>query len=105
VLRAEERCIEVGEGEGEATYKIKKRFKSASEAQAAAKNKMAILKRGGIRGNLTVPGDAALTAGAEVTLSGFTPQEVNGSYLCTSVRHSMSKSSWTTQVNLERLEI
>jgi phage protein D len=103
VLRAEEQCIEVGEGEGDATYKIKKRFKNASEAQAAAKNKMANLRRGGIRGDLTVPGDPALAAGAEVALEGFTPQEVNGDYLATRVHHSMSKSGWTTQVSLERL--
>jgi phage protein D len=104
VLRAEEKSVEVAGGPGKATYKIKKRFKSASEAQAAAKNKMAALKRGGIRGNLTVPGDAALVAGAEITLEGFTPQEINGPYLGTKVRHSMSKSGWTTQVTLERLE-
>ena len=103
VLRAEEKSIEVGGGDGEATYKIKKRFKSASEAQAAAKNKMAGLNRGGIRGNLTVPGDPTLVAGAEITLEGFTPQEINGSYLGTKVRHSMTRSGWTTQVTLERL--
>jgi phage protein D len=103
VIRAEAKTVEVAGGPGEATYKIKKRFKSASEAQTAAKNKMAMLTRGGIRGNLTVPGDAALAAGAEITLDGFTPQEVNGTYLGTSVRHSMSKSGWTTQVSLERL--
>jgi phage protein D len=98
-----EKTVEAAGGPGEATYKIKKRFKSASEAQAAAKNKMAALKRGGIRGNLTVPGDAALAAGAEVTLSGFVPQEVNGAYLATRVCQSMSKSGWTTRVTLERL--
>jgi phage protein D len=103
VLRAEEQKVEVGGGEGDAVYKIKKSFKSASEAQTAAKNKMAKLKRGTFRGNLTIPGDAALVAGAEITLSGFKPDAVNISYLGTKVRHSMSKSNWTTQVCMERL--
>ena len=102
-LRAEEKTVEVGGGEGEAVYKMKKRFKSASEARTAAKNKMAKLKRGAIQGSLTTPGDAELVAGAEITLSGFKPEEINGVYLGRKVQHSMSKSGWTTQVNLERL--
>jgi phage protein D len=103
VLRAEEKTLTVSGGDGEAAYKVKKRFKNAAEAQQAAKNRMAKLNRGGIRGNLTVPGDPALVAGAEITLEGFTPQEINGSYLSTGVRHSMTRSGWTTQINLERL--
>jgi phage protein D len=103
VLTAEEKTIESAGGPGEATYKIKKRFKNAAEAQTAVKNKMELLKRGMIRGNLTVPGDPALAAGAEITLSGFSPSEIDGRYLGTKVRHSMTRSGWTTQLTLERL--
>jgi phage protein D len=56
-----------------------------------------------MQGRLTVPGDATLVAGAEITLSGFRPQAINGLYLGTKVHHSMSRSGWTTQVTLERL--
>jgi phage protein D len=101
--QAEEKTIEAEGGRGKATYKIKKRFKNASEANTAARNKMELLKRGMIKGNLTVPGDASLVAGAEITLVGFKPQEIDGLYLGTRVRHSMSKSGWTTQLVLERL--
>ena len=100
---AEEKSIEVERGEGEAVYTIKKRFRNASEAKVAAENKAELLQRGLVQGSLTVPGDASIVAGAEITLEGFKPDELNGAYLGTNVQQSISKSGWTTRVTLERL--
>ena len=100
---AEEKSIEEQGGEGEATHVIKKRFRNASEAKVAAKNKAELLKRGMIQGSLTVPGDASLVAGAEITLEGFKPEKLNGVYLGTNVQQTMTKSGWLTRVTLERL--
>ena len=102
-VEAEEKTIEANQGEGEAAYTIKKRFRNASEAKVAAENKAELLRRGTIQGSLTVPGDASIVAGAEIMLEGFKPEELNGAYLGTNVQQSMSKSGWTTRVTLERL--
>lgn len=98
----EEKSIVVGDGEG-ATYTIKRSFKNEAEAKAAVENKNELLKRGMMEGDLTLPGDPSLVAGAELLLSGFKPDVINGLYLGTKVKQSMSKTAWTTQVALERL--
>jgi phage protein D len=103
MTKAEEQSIDVECGTGDATYVIKRRFNSASEAETAAKNKAQLLDRGMIKGELTVPGDATLVAGAEITLEEFMPKAVNGVYLGTKVRQSMSRSGWTTQITLEQM--
>ena len=88
---------------GTTKHTLKKRYHSASEAQAAADNNMVKLERGEFEGDLTLPGDPTLVAGAEVTLEGFKPMAINGKYLAKTVAHSVSKSGWTTQIKLEAL--
>lgn len=83
---------------------VKRRYHSASEAKAAADNYMKRLERGEFEGDLTLPGNPALVSGAEVALSGFKPEKLNGKYLAKTVGHSVSKSGWTTSVTLESLE-
>lgn len=85
-------------------HTFKKRYHSASEAQTAADNYMAKLERGEFEGELTLPGDPNLVAGAEVTLEGFKPETINGRYLAKSVSQTVSKSGWTTRVSLESLD-
>ena len=102
--RKKKKGNEGSKGGGTTKHTIKKRYHSASEAKAAADNQMTLLERGEFEGNLTLPGDPLLVAGAEVTLQGFSPDALNGRYLAKSVNHSVSKSGWTTGVELEGLE-
>lgn len=82
---------------------IKRRFNSASEAASAAENHMKRLERGEFTGDLTMPGNPEIVAGAEITLKGFKPEGVNGKYMAKSVNHSVSRSGWITRVSLESL--
>ena len=88
---------------GKAKHVLKEHFGSASEAQTAANNVMEKMRRGKFAGDLTLPGDPSIVADAEITLSGFKPESVNGRYIAKSVNHSITKSGWTTAVNLESL--
>ncbi len=99
---AEEQLITVGDGNG-VPYAIKRRFGNAAEAQMAAQNKMELLRRGMVEGSLTVPGDATLVAGAEISLVGFRPRALDGQYLGTKIKQKMNQSGWTTDVTLEKL--
>lgn len=82
-------------------HTTKKRYHSASEAKTAADNYMVLHERGELEANLTLPGDPKLVAGAEITLSGFKPESVNGKYLAKTVSHAVTRSGWTTQTKLE----
>lgn len=83
---------------------LKEYFGSASEAQTAAENTAERMRRGEFTRDLTLPGDPNIAADAEITLSGFKPERVNGRYIAKSVNHSITKSGWTTSVNLESLK-
>jgi phage protein D len=78
-------------------------YASASEAQTVADNYMAMQERGEFTGDLALPGRVDIVADAEITLSGFKPESVNGRYIAKSVNHSITKSGWTVSVNLESL--
>lgn len=100
--RAEEESV--SSGGGQPAYVIKKRFANAAEARNAATNYMAKLAKGELELDLTTAGDPTLVSGAKVACTDFSPQEINGSYLVKSVRHSISKSSgWTTDITLDKL--
>ena len=100
--RAEEESV--SSGGGQPAYIIKKRFANAAEARNAASNYKAKLAKGELELDITTAGDPALVSGAKVACTGFFPQELNGSYLAKSVRHSISKSSgWTTDITLDKL--
>ncbi|MCQ4765093.1 phage late control D family protein [Cloacibacillus evryensis] len=94
----------VSSGDGKPAYVIKKRYANAAEAQNAAANYKIKLSKGELELDLTVAGNPTLVSGAKVACSGFSPQDLNGSYLAKSVTHSISKSSgWTTVVKLDML--
>ena len=90
-------------GDTSTKHTTKKRYHSASEAMVAADNYMTLHERSEFEADLTLPGDPNLVAGAEITLSGFKPESVNGRYLAKTVSHSITKSGWTTGVKLESL--
>lgn len=102
---AEEQKIKVGGDEKKkSTYTIKKRFSSAAEAKMAAENYKAKLSKGELTLDLTTAGNPSLVSGAEVQISGFSPDELNTKYLAKSVTHSISKSGgWTTRISLDKV--
>lgn len=100
---ARERSVTVSGGDGEATYVLRRPFRHDGEARTAARNMMDRLRRGELSGEIVVPGDPSLAAGAEAELSGFSPRAIDGLYLIEGVRHSLSRRNWTTSVKLERL--
>jgi len=80
-------------GEGEPEFKIRKTFSSKAGANAAAEAKLQGLKRGTkTLDNLTAPGDPNIRAGMKLKLQGFR-SEVNGSWIVTSVTHTLDGSS------------
>ncbi len=97
------RSVTVSGGDGEAVYVLRRPFRHDGEARTAAANLMARLRRGERTGEVVVPGDPSLAAGAEAELVGFSPRAIDGLYLIEGVRHSLSKQNWTTSVKLERL--
>lgn len=92
----------VTSGNGKPVFKIKKRFNSAAEAQTAADNHVAKNSKGTLTMDLILSGDPSLMSGVQVSCAGFTPKALNGAYLVKSCRHSVTRSGWTTQVNLEK---
>lgn len=89
-------------GSGKPAHKIKKRFNSAAEAKTAAENLAAKNSKGTLTMDLTLVGNPAMMSGVQVTCTGFTPKALNGVYLVKSCRHSVTRSGWTTQINLEK---
>lgn len=90
-------------GSGKPAYKIKKRFNSAAEAKAAAENYAAKNSKGLLSMDLTIYGNPAMASGVQVKCTGFSPKALDGSYLVKSCRHLLTKSGWTTQINLEKI--
>lgn len=92
----------VTSGSGKPVFKIKKRFNSAAEAQAAAENHAKKNSKGTLTMDLTLQGNPALMSGVQVTCAGFSPKSLDGTYLVKSCRQSVTKSGWTTQINIEK---
>lgn len=89
-------------GSGKPVYKIKKRFNSAAEAKAAADGHAGKNSKNTLSMDLMIPGNPVLMSGVQVTCSGFSPQALNGVYLVKSCRHSVTRSGWITQINIEK---
>lgn len=70
------------------------------EAQAAAKSQAKRIERSKKSVEITMPGTLAVVAGSVVILSGFR-DGVDGRFKAVSVRHSLSRSGWTTTISGE----
>lgn len=89
-------------GSGKPVFKVKKRFNSAAEAQAAADNHAKRQAKSTLSMDLTLVGNPAMMSGVQVTCTGFAPKALNGIYLVKSCRHAVTRSGWTTQVTIEK---
>lgn len=70
------------------------------EAKAAAKSQAKRIERSKKSVTLTMPGTLDVIAGAFVNLSRFR-DGVNSRYKVVSVRHSVTRSGWTTSLTCE----
>lgn len=89
-------------GSGKPVYKIKKRFNSEAEAQAAADNHAKRQAKSTLSMDLTLAGNPAMMSGVQVTCTGFSPQALNGTYLVKSCKHSVTRLGWMTQITIEK---
>lgn len=74
--------------------------RTEDEAKAAAKSKAKRIERSKKQVELSMPGRLDMVAGAFVTLSGFR-DGVDGRIKIVAVRHSVSRSGWTTSITGE----
>lgn len=74
---------------------------SKEEAEAAAKSKAKRIERSKRQFELSMPGRLDMVAGSFVTLSGFR-DGVDGRIKIVSVRHSVTRSGWTTSISGEK---
>lgn len=94
--------IPVTIGEGFPQYSITDQtFPTADEATAAAKSKLDAMTSTADAVSLQMPGRADVFAEQPVKISGF-KRKIDGDYVAVSVRHNMSRSGFTTAVELER---
>ena len=70
------------------------------EAKAAAKSQAKRIERSKKKLDATMPGTLSIVAGSVVNMAGFR-DGVDGSFKIVSVRHSLSRSGWTTTLTGE----
>jgi phage protein D len=93
--------VPVTVGQGEPVLTLPKPFFNHKEAHAAAKGKMAALDRGTATLDLTVIGNAALSAEAKLFLSGVS-SKVNGNWVVTRVNHKLDgQGGYTCNISAE----
>lgn len=73
---------------------------TADSAKAEAKSKASRIARAKKSVELTMAGNSSIVAGMHVTLSGFR-EGISGTYKVVTVRHSLSRSGWTTSITGE----
>jgi len=89
-------------GSGKPIFRIGRVFTDAASAQKAADARLKSLRAGYGFINIETVGSVVLVSEAEVVLSGMRP-ELNGSWVCDSVDHTLAKSSgWKAAAKLER---
>jgi phage protein D len=70
------------------------------EAKASAKTQAKRIERSKKSVELTMPGTNAIIAGMHINLAGFR-QGISGRYKVVTVRHTVSRSGWTTSITGE----
>lgn len=73
------------------------------EAKAKAKNAAKRIERSKKQVDISMPGNVSIVAGMHINLTGFRPG-VSGRYKVISVRHSLSRSGFTTSISAEGAE-
>lgn len=88
------------DGENEQILEIKAKTSSSGEATALAEKKLQLANRFENTASFTLPGDPYLLAGCVVTLKKWGAW--NGDYVIYQAKHSVSRSGYTTQINLRK---
>lgn len=91
-----QRSIEVA-GEGQPVKKMRQTFATKEDAQRAAEAKLKEMEREGDTVEITMPGNAALTAEGRLILAGFRVG-VDGVWSLTSVTHRLDGSGFKTSI-------
>ncbi|WP_027709242.1 contractile injection system protein, VgrG/Pvc8 family [Zooshikella ganghwensis] len=87
----------ISAGKGEPCYQIRKVFKTAAEAQEAARARLASYQRGEASIEVSLPGNPGLIAEADVHISGFR-EGIDGIWSIERVTHSLSHQGYVTTV-------
>ena len=84
-------------GSGEPSFTLRRLYPTAGEARAAARAKLAALKRGTARLSVTlVPGNPLAAAESQLELTGFRTG-VDGLWACRTVRHVLDGGGYSTR--------
>ena len=88
------------DGDNEQVLEIKAKVSSAKEAEALARKKLEWANRFEYTASFTLPGDPHLLAGCVVSLKKW--GSFNGDYVIYSAKHTVSRSGYTTQIELRK---
>ena len=97
VDRNKAETITVTVGEGDPAFIVRASYKDEEEATIAAEAKLDAFTRGKAKVELTLPGNPAVMAEAELTLKGFR-DGVNGSWIVETVEHRFSNQGYVTTI-------
>ncbi|MBR3965465.1 MAG: hypothetical protein IKJ91_00160 [Clostridia bacterium] len=90
----------VKDGENKQVLNIKAKVKSSAEAKTLAEMKLQRANRFENKASFTFPGDPYLVSGCIVTLEKW--GAFDGEYVIYEAKHSISRSGYTTQINLRK---
>ena len=84
-------------GSGEPSFTLRRLYPTAGEARAAARAKLAALKRGTARLSVTLaPGNPLAAAESQLELTGFRAG-IDGIWICRIVRHVLDRGGYSTR--------
>lgn len=89
------------DNKGNQQLEVSQKVGSVAEAQALAHKILRLHNKFEYEASFTFPGDPSLAAGLTVMLSGFGAWD--GKYLIKQTKHSLSRSGFTTQINLRKV--
>ncbi len=98
--KKEAKKTEIVVGTGEPVTRIKTWFRSEEEARAAAQAEASRRKRAEKGLTVSLVGNASIRAESPVIAAGL-HKDVDGEYVCKSVRHSFGGEGFQTDVSLE----
>ncbi|MDF7673555.1 contractile injection system protein, VgrG/Pvc8 family [Acetobacteraceae bacterium ESL0709] len=90
-------------GSGEPVRRLRRKFRTASDARAAAQAEMARRARSSIEMNLTLPGDATLNGGTSIILDHSLDESTEGQWIIRRATHRLGKQEgFITELDCER---
>jgi uncharacterized protein len=90
-------------GDGDPVFKLRRSYPDATQAQAAAEAKLAVLDRGTGTLEITMPGNQFIMAEGVLTLSRFRVG-IDGSWLLNRVTHTIGSQGFSTSFSAESMK-